>query len=108
MKRTLLIRLGGLAAMVGGLLYTLGVLGCLLMQQVRVGPWSGFIIALVLGAMAATAALHSLQRERYGLPGALASLASFVGSALILLGHQVVFGSVTWPTFTPLLTTIFL
>lgn len=41
-------------------------------------------LLLLVGAMAAIAALHALQRERYGLPGALASLAPFVGLALVV------------------------
>ncbi len=45
----------------------------------RVG-WPLFL----LGAMAAVAALHVLQRESYGLRGASASLAAFVGLALML------------------------
>jgi hypothetical protein len=60
MKRTDFIRLGGLAAMVGG------------------GAWvasgtSSFwlsppiLILFVVGVMAAIAALYALQRERYGL-----------------------------------------
>ena len=36
----------------------------------------------VLCAMAGTAALHTLQRERYGLLGAIASLVTFVGLAI--------------------------
>jgi hydrogenase/urease accessory protein HupE len=64
MNRTGLIRLGGLAAMVGGIVYTaLGLLVPFL------EPMSFALLAL--GAMVATAALHVLQKERYGLPGTL-------------------------------------
>jgi hypothetical protein len=87
MKRTSLIRLGGLAAMVGGVVYA-GV-------AFLAGPYFaetlyymseigyGYIAVLLpLGAMAAIAALHALQREHYGSAGALASLMAFVGLAL--------------------------
>ncbi len=43
----------------------------------------GFVAVLLpVGAMAAVAALHVLQRERYGWAGAVASLTAFVGLAL--------------------------
>lgn len=43
----------------------------------------GFVaILLPVGAMAAIAALHTLQRERYGWAGAAISLTAFVGLAL--------------------------
>jgi hypothetical protein len=44
-----------------------------------------FFVLLVLGAMAAIAALHLLQSERYGLLGTLASLVAFVGVAMIFV-----------------------
>ncbi len=85
MNRTSLIRLGGFAAIVGGVAYTLGTLVCFL-QQYCYTPWGGSTVALTLGAMAAIAALHALQREHYGLPGALASLTAFAGAVLFLVG----------------------
>jgi len=122
MKRIGLIRLGGLAAMVGGVTYAAqGFLAPPLMRSLvpagavpmdpalkeegippeRVIPGGRIIediyivsfVLLLLGAMAAIVALRALQRdlygpgawERYGL-GALASLASLVGVALILVG----------------------
>ena len=79
MKRTSLIRLGGLAAIVGGVVYA-GV-------ALLTGPYFveylyymseigyGFIAVLLpLGAMAAIAALHLLHRESYGRAGAAVSL----------------------------------
>lgn len=43
----------------------------------------GFIAVLLpIGAMAAIAALHALQRERYGWAGAVISLTAFIGLAL--------------------------
>lgn len=86
MKHTQLIRLGGLAAMVGGVVYA-GVglveerLAEYLYYMGNIG--GGFVAVLLpLGAMAAIAALHALQRELYGRAGAVSSLTAFVGLAL--------------------------
>jgi hypothetical protein len=88
MERASLIRLGGLAAIVGGIVYA-GVglieerLAEYLYYMANIG--GGFIAVLMpLGAMAAIAALHALHSERYGLLGALASLAALVGLALAI------------------------
>lgn len=77
MKRTLLIRLGGLAAMVGGGAWVVS------------GTFSFWLsppmfTLFVVGVMAAIAALYALQREHYGLRFlvTLASLMAFVGVAL--------------------------
>jgi hypothetical protein len=89
MKRTGLIRLGGLAAMVGGI--ALVILGLVTWLCIPNCPRSlgyiasVFFVLLVLGAMAAIAALHLLQRERYGLLGTLAFLVAFVGVAMIFV-----------------------
>ena len=49
---------------------------------------SVFFVLLVLGAMAGIAALHLLQRERYGsLPGTPAFLVAFVGVAMMFFGE---------------------
>ena len=90
MKRTDLVRLGGLAGMVGGIVYAGGSL--LLAKGPLLGGefllyidsfGSGFFAVLLpLGAMATIAALHVLQGERYGQPGALVSLISLVCLAL--------------------------
>ncbi len=86
MKRTLLIRLGGLAAMVGGVVYAgVGLIEERLAEYLyymgNIGY--GFIAVLLpLGALAAIAALHVLHRERYGWAGAVVSLTAFVGLAL--------------------------
>jgi hypothetical protein len=122
MKRTGLIRLSGLAAIVGGVAYAVqGFLAPPLVRLLvpadgvamnpapreegispeRVIPGGRIIedinivsfVLLLLGAMAAVAALHALQRdlygpgawERYGL-GALTSLTPLVGMGLILVG----------------------
>ncbi len=86
MKHTLLIRLGGLAAMVGGAAYTgVGLIEERLAEYLyymgNIGY--GFIaVFLPLGAMAAIAALYVLHRERYGWAGAVVSLMAFGGLAL--------------------------
>jgi hypothetical protein len=86
MRRDNLIRLGGLAAMVGGVVYA-GVgsieerLAEYLYYVENIGY--GFVAVLLpLGAMGSIVALHTLQRQRYGLRGALVSLTAFVGLAL--------------------------
>ena len=85
MVPSILVRLGGLAAMVGGV-------GVVVVWLVAGGDWLGSPLAspathsLMVGAMAAIAALHALQRQRYGLPGTVASLAAFFGLAMYLVG----------------------
>ena len=93
------IQWSGVAAILGGVVYaaTLSLLGPLVRflyspsSPEDIPPILNYIgiipvLLLILGAMAAIAALHTLQREHYGLLGALASLTSFVGAGLILLG----------------------
>ena len=90
MNRTDLIRMGGLAAMVGGVVYTaVGLLVPFLVPML--------IVLLALGAMVATAGLHVLQRERYGLPGTLASLAVSIGVILILGSNLGFTEGLPWP-----------
>jgi hypothetical protein len=76
---SILIRLGGLAAMAGGIIF--GVRESLLG---RPDEPPGLVTLLLLSEMAAIVALHLLQRgrERYGRTGALASATAFVGLAL--------------------------
>jgi hypothetical protein len=90
MKRTSLIRLGGLAAMVGGVAYT--ALGLLVPFLEPI-----FFVLLAIAAMVAIAALHALQRERYGLPGTLASLTVFIGVVLILGSNLGFTEGLPWP-----------
>jgi hypothetical protein len=46
---------------------------------------SGFFVPLLpVGAAAVVAALHALQRERYGMPGALVAWISFVSLVLVV------------------------
>jgi hypothetical protein len=81
-----LIRFGGLAAMVGGVLYAgVGLLvGRLGEELVYIGNIGyGFIVvSLPLGAMAAILALYGLHRERYGRAGLALCLTAFLGLAL--------------------------
>jgi hypothetical protein len=89
-----LIRLGGLAPIVGGALYA--VASFLNSEGIQLVT---FVLGL-LSVMAVIVALHLLQRERYGLPGTLAFVTAFVGVVLVLgafagfprfLGGDVVF-----------------
>jgi hypothetical protein len=83
---SILIRLGGLASMVGGVVYAgVGLVEERLVEYLyymgNIGD--GFIaVSLPLGAMAAIAAVHALQRESYGWMGTVVSLTAFVGLAL--------------------------
>jgi hypothetical protein len=81
-----LIRLGGLAAMVGGVLYAgvgllVGRLAEYLYYMGNIGY--GFVaISLPLGTMAAIVALYALHREHYGKTKALPCLMAVLGLAL--------------------------
>ena len=97
MKRTDLVRLGGLAAMVSGiaattlgLLYVLQARGVTLdstEKALQKGHYETPVSTILLvGVLAAVAALHVLQRERYDRQGALASVVAFAGLVLIPLG----------------------
>ena len=75
-----LIRLGGLAAMVGGALYTLHAL---LWPAYRENLFFLFLLLGAMAAIAAIAALPILEGERWRI--LVASLVAFVGVALILV-----------------------
>jgi hypothetical protein len=98
MLPSILIRLGGVAAMVSGALYVsaelLNLLGGGALWRSYYGflPGGGspFFNALLVGAMAATlaiAALYALRRDISGVLGTLSSVAAFVGVALTLWGE---------------------
>jgi hypothetical protein len=100
MKRAVLIWMGGLAAMVGGvasatlgLLYALQARGASLGSTgmaLQKGHYQNQVLTMLLvGVLAAIAALHVLQRSRYGSVGALASVAAFVGVAMTVGGNLV-------------------
>jgi hypothetical protein len=85
-----LIRLGGLAAVVGGIVYAALTLLIPFLEPM-------FFSLLGLGIMVAVAALHLLHRERYGLPGTLASLTIFIGVVLILGSNLGFTEGLPWP-----------
>jgi hypothetical protein len=99
MLASILIRLGGVAAMVGGVASaTLGVLTVLVLglkyeipgsieKAIQKGGWEPRVAnMLLIGALAAILALHALQRQRYGSRGTLAALAAFIGLVLLPVG----------------------
>jgi hypothetical protein len=86
------IRWCGLAAIVGGV----GFAALLVFGGLWYSPpdpsgdfppilTSIILLLLLAGALAAIAGLHALQRERYGVWGAAASLIAFVGGTLLFL-----------------------
>ena len=98
MLPSILIRLGGLAAMVSGALYVSADLlnlpggGALWSSYYGFLPGGGslFFNALLVGAMVATlaiAALYTLRRDISRVLGTLSSVAAFVGVGLTLLGE---------------------
>jgi len=68
-----------------------------LWEAVSFRHWMGSPLAapaihmLMAGAMAAIVALHALQSQHYGLRGMAASLASFVGLEMYLVGAGVAY-----------------
>jgi hypothetical protein len=108
MKRTGLIRLGGLAAMVGGvasatlgLLYALQARGVTLdstEKALQKGHYETPVSTMLLvGVLAAIGALQAIQRERYSRQGALAAMVAFVGLLLIPVGWLMPFIAVAAP-----------
>ncbi len=100
MTSSILIRLGGLAAIVGGVASaTLGLLYVLQVQGVSLGSIDNalqkgnyenpVLTALLFGVLIAIAALHAIHRRHYGSLGALASLAAFAGVAMTVGGNLV-------------------
>ena len=119
MLASILIRLGGVAAMVGGAASAmLGVLTVLVLgvkyeipgsieRAIQKGGYEPPVLNMLLfGALAAIAALHIVQRRHYGRWGAFASFAAFIGLVLLPVGWLV---AVAWlvagPSFTPALIT---
>jgi hypothetical protein len=96
-KRTSLIRFGGLLAMVGGAVSaTLGLLHVLQARGIgfdsaekalQKGHYENPVaLILLVGVLIAIAALHLVQRERYDGWGALTSVAAFAGVAMVVVG----------------------
>ena len=83
---SILIRLGGLAPIVGGAIY--GLSGRLMS---RIGTFPGTVrtVVFMLSVIAVIVALHLLQRksERYGSAGTLVFATAIVGLALAVVGH---------------------
>lgn len=102
-----LVRLVGLAVMVGGVVYAvLAFLGLWRLTE------SINATLPLLGMMVAVSALHGVQRKRYGWPGALASLATLVGAGTVIAGMPLVvaldvragwLGTAQWAVATGLL-----
>ena len=117
MASSILIRLGGVAAMVGGVTTaTMGALTALVVEYeipgsvgrtIQKGSYEFPVLnVLLVGALAAIVALHGLQRLRYGLRGTLAALTASVGLMLLPVGW---FVAVAWleagPSFIPAVLT---
>jgi hypothetical protein len=82
---------GGVASAALGLLYVMQVRGVSLgsiQNALQKGNYENPVLTVLLfGVMAAIAALHAIQRQHYGSPGALASLVTFVGVAMTVGGN---------------------
>ncbi len=87
MSRIGLIRLGGLAAIVGSVIFAV-----LQSLGLRVSSLRWTTVLFLLSMMAVIVALHLLQREweRYALAGASVSVATLVGVALMAVGYILV------------------
>ena len=101
MGSSVIVRLGGLLAIVGGLAAT--ILGLLYVLQawgitldftamaLSKGHYENPVANMLLvGVLAAIAALHFVQRLHYGRWGTLAFLGAFVGVAMILVDQLLV------------------
>ena len=85
MTSSILVRLGGLAAMVGGVVYAgVGLLEVHLGEElVYIGNigYRFLVVSLPLGTMAAIVALYALHGERYGRAGMVLCLTAVLGLA---------------------------
>ena len=86
-----LIRWGGLAGVLAGVMYVLtDILNLLAPQQRVFDSFSDYLIEVIFavavaGTLGAIAGLHALQSGRYGRLGAAGSLLAFIGYALIVV-----------------------
>jgi hypothetical protein len=102
---SILIRLGGLAAMVGGVAWTaVFLLGDLLVSNLSLGfigkaiqtgsiqgPVMDLLVVAAMAAIVAIAVLYTSQNQRSSRGVVLASLAAFVGLAMYLVGYGVAY-----------------
>jgi hypothetical protein len=100
MGASVIVRLGGLVAIVGGLaatilglLYVLHAWGITLdftAKALQKGGYEApFANMLFVGVVAAVVALHLIQRRSYGRLGALASASAIGGIAMVVIGFLV-------------------
>ena len=91
MSSSNLIRWGGIAALIGGVLYVLtGIMSLFAPQEEVLDSFTDYLIEVLfvlalVGTLVAIAGLHVLQKERYGRLGAAGSLTAFVGHVLLLV-----------------------
>ncbi len=101
MSSSNLIRLAGLAPIVGGVIYILSaVVARLYVSRYRPPPegiWEVSSILFLLSVMAVIVALHLLQRERYGWMGTLGFPTALAGLTLTLGGFILFFIRVEFP-----------
>ena len=90
-----LIRWGGIAGVVAGVMYILtGFVNLFAPQSPVFVSFSDYLIEILfvvglLGTLAAIVGLHYLQRGRYGRTGVTGSLTAFIGYALLLVAATV-------------------
>ena len=90
-----LIRWGGIAGVVAGVMYILtGFVNLFAPQSPVFVSFSDYLIEILfvvglLGTLAAIVGLHYLQRGRYGRTGVAGSLTAFIGYALLLVAATV-------------------
>ena len=86
-----LIRGGGIAALIGGVLYVLmGIMSLFASQEEVFDSFIDYLIEVLfvlalVGTLVAIVGLHVLQKERYGRLGAAGFLTAFVGYVLLLV-----------------------
>ena len=88
MSSSNLIRWGGIAALIGGVLYVLtGIMSLFAPQEEVLDSFTDYLIEVLfvlalVGTLVAIAGLNVLLKERYGRLGAAGFLTAFVGYVL--------------------------